>query len=494
MNSFFVVTSKDLRLCFKELALVIRLLSFVMLWPLVVTAIYVTRASPLDYAITASAFILPASILYLLHQSFNKYGLDGISHPKHIMITISLAWFIVAVVGAIPFYVRGVLNPFDSFFESMSGWTTTGYSMIPDLEVVEKDLLFYRSLSEGVGGLGLVSIGMLILLQGGRMGVGYSNLGIQRIRSSLKGTIIESWKIYGLFILFGTVMLYLAGMTVFDAINHSMTSIATGGFSTHNSISYYNSPFIELILILLMILGMTSFLLHFRLFNGDRSAILSEELKYCWVIIIVSVLVLTASIFGKEIPGVNTYSLSDVLRKATFHVVSGMSTCGFSTLEYSSWPGQAKTWMIGLMYVGGMSSSTAGGIHVIRFLILLKAIHYCFKRLILPRDAIVLLKVDKKPIYEDVLLVVGYSAVYLLVSLLLSLILMYIGYAPVDSVFTITSAMGNDGLAAISGDSWYHMPYIGKLTVIVGMWIGRVEIFPGLLILTNLWWQINNRQ
>jgi trk system potassium uptake protein TrkH len=402
------------------------------------------------------------------------------------MITVGLAWLIIALVGSLPFIIRGALSPLDSLFESMSGWTTSGFSMIKDFENSDRDLLLYRGITQGAGGLGVISLGLMVLLHGGRLGVGYADAGIQTIKPSIRQTIIESWKIYGLYILFGVVALNIAGMNLFDAVNHSMAAMATGGFSTHIDIGYYNSLPIELVLMVLMFLGMTSFILHYRLFSGEFNALKSEELKYYFLIIGGSVAAISISIWGANIPGVDTYSVFDVVRKTSFHVISGMSTAGFNTVDFGKWPEFARTFMTGLMYVGGMSSSTAGGIRVIRFIILIKAIHYSLKKLVLPKSSVVVMKVDGSVMREGINTVVGYSVVYFLVCVVLAMNLMLLGYGSLDSVFTIMSSMGNCGLGVLSGETWYGMAVSGKLTMILAMWIGRVEIYPGLLILFSL--------
>jgi trk system potassium uptake protein len=485
-SSFYSISLRDIRISFKDLALIMRFSSFAMLLPLIATFWFGRNTTPTGFLTEAWAFIAPFFVLYCLYFPLRILGLDEQSKTKHLMITVGLAWLIIGTVGSLPFMIRGTLGPLDSFFESMSGWTTTGISMIQYFENTDRDILFYRGLMEGIGGLGVITLGMLVLLQGGRIGVGYTDVGVTRIKASIRHTVVEAWKIYWLYILLGVVLLYIAGMNLFDAINHSMAAIATGGFSTHASIGYYNSFPIELALMVLMFLGMTSFVLHYHLFNGEYSSLRGEELRYFLAILVVSVIVISVSLWGKTIPGLDTFSVFDILRKVSFYVVSGMSTCGFNSIDYSNMPDFAKTWMIGLMYVGGMNSSAGGGIRVIRFIILLKAVHYCLKKMVLPKTAILGIKVDRKPLQEDIIMVVGYSAIYLMVCLILSFALMPMGYSAIDSISTIMASMGNDALRVIPNNAWYTMPDLGKLDIILAMWVGRIEIYPGLLILRAL--------
>ncbi|MFH1402904.1 MAG: TrkH family potassium uptake protein [Candidatus Altiarchaeota archaeon] len=482
---FFSIGLDDIKISLRDLAAIIQMLSIVMLFPLVATIAYSSQVSLLGRIGEASAFILPSLILYSFYKTLNMFRVETRTKTKHIMITVGLAWIIMSLVGSIPFMMRGTLGPLDSFFESMSGWTTTGFSMIEDFEGTDRDILMYRGIMQATGGLGVISLGMMVLLQGSSPGIGYADIGIQKIKPGIKSTIVETWKIYGLYILMGIVLLNIAGMDLFDAVNHSFTAMATGGFSTHSSIGYYDNALIEIVLIFLMIVGMTSFILHYRLFNGDRNVFKSAEVRYGFGMIAIAILAFSAVIWGTPVEGVDTNSVFDVIRQSSFQVIAGASTCGYNTVDFGKWPDFAKTFMIGLMYVGGMSSSTAGGIRIVRFIIILKAIHYSLKKLVLPKSALIIMKVDKKAVQEDIITVVGYCGVYLSICVILSLSLMLVGYRSVDSIFTIMSAMGNDGLNVFSGGDWYHMNPIGKLTIILGMWIGRVEIYPGLLILRS---------
>jgi trk system potassium uptake protein len=490
-SSFYTLTTRDIRVSLKDLAAVLRMLSVVMLLPIIATLAYGGHTTLMSQLRSAWAFILPAAILYCLYVLTRSLGLDSPPNTKNVMLTVALAWLVIALVGSIPFMVRGVLTPLDSFFESMSGWTTTGYTMVSDFESVDRDLLLYRGIMEGIGGLGVISLGMMVMMHGSNLAVGYTDVGIQKIKPGIRQTIIESWKIYGLYILLGVVLLYVAGMSLFDAVNHSMSAMATGGFSTHRDIGYYDSFAIEAVLMFLMFLGMTSFIVHYRLFSGDWSAIKSDEMRYFLLILAASIVVIGASIWGKAVPGVNTLSAFDVLRKTGFHVISGMSTSGFATVDLGRWPEFAKTFMLGLIFIGGMSASTAGGIRVIRFAIIVKAIHYSLKKMMLPKSAIVVLKVDGKPLRDDIVAVIGYCAIYLSVAVFLALGLTLMGYPSLESIFTVMSAMGNAGLQILPTDALHDMPGLGKMDLIVAMWIGRIEIYPGLLILRALMAKLN---
>ncbi|MFH0861775.1 MAG: potassium transporter TrkG [Candidatus Altiarchaeota archaeon] len=470
----------------KDLSAILRVLSLVMLLPLAVTIYDVWGLGLSAVASRSWAFIVPSFILYVLHRLFRVLGFSAVPNTKNIMMTVVLAWTIIALVGALPFLIRGAFGPVDSFFESMSGWTTSSFSMIREYGGFDRDLLAYRGISQAMGGLGMISLGMMVMLQGSSLAIGYSDIGIHKIKPGIRQTIVESWKIYALYMLFGVVMLYIAGMGLFDAFNYGVAAVSTGGLGTHSSVAYFDSLPIEAVLVVLMLLGMTSYVIHYHLFNGGYSALKSEEVKYFAAILVFSIIAVMASVWGKEVAGLDTESVLDVGRKTVFLVVSGMSTCGFSTMDFGQWPDFAKIWMIGLMYVGGMSSSTAGGIKVIRFIVMLKAVHYSLKKLILPKSAILLIRVDHKILRDDIITIIGYSAVYLFIVMGMSMALMFLGYAGIESISTMMTAMGNGGMTVISGDAWYNMPDAGKLNIILAMWVGRIEIYPGLLLLKSL--------
>ncbi|MCX6695491.1 MAG: TrkH family potassium uptake protein [Candidatus Altiarchaeota archaeon] len=482
------IKKEDLLVSLRDLSGIVRMTSFIMLLPIVATFYYAGDTPFFSILESTLAFIIPSIILHVLYEILKRIKPHTESKTKHIMLTVALAWGIIALVGATPFIMRGILNPVDALFESMSGWTTTGFSMIRDIEGTSKDLLLYRGIMQGAGGLGVISLGVMVMFFGGKIGVGYVDMGVQRLKTGIRSTIKEVWKIYLFYIFLGVVLLYIAGMNVFDALNHSMAALATGGFSTHSDIGYYKSFWIESVLVLLMLAGGTSFLLHFKVFNGGLKMLWKNtEIKFMFGLIILSIIVISISIYGRNIPGVDTTSVFDVVWKTTFHVVAGMSTCGFNTIDFGKWPEIAQSILVVLMYIGMMSGSTAGGIRVIRFVILAKSVSYGLRKLILPKSAINIMKVNEMVIGEKELVdVIGYSVLYFLTAIVGSIALMFLGYTSLQSIFTIMSSIGNDGLGVISGTIWYSMPWQGKMIITFFMWIGRIEIYPLLLIVKNV--------
>lgn len=487
---------RDLEIALRDLTGIFRIVSYVMLVPIAFTVYYAPEKELLTVARDAVVFVVPAAVFYCLHVLFRRFFTsDKPTQTKQALISVSLAWMIIALVGALPFILRGTLGPTDSFFESMSGWATTGMTMIEYPEHLRggnEDILFYRSLTHLVGGVGIIALGLTVLIHSGTAAMTYysSEVGSQRIKPGIKSTVFETWKIYLLYALAGCILFFLAGMEPFDAINHSFASIATGGFSTHSeSIAYFNSFWVELVAVVLMIAGAVSFIVHYRIFGGNYKYFLKNiETKYMFGLICgASLIIALLFLSSQSIVGVNLSSVFDIVRKSVFQVVSSITCTGFSTVNAGEWPHLAQTVLMILMYTGGFYGSTAGGIKLLRLAVVVSAIRYTIRRMALPKTAVVSMKVSEKTIDDrEIIYVLGLSTVYLMVAITGAMALMWLGYDGFDSMSVSLSAMGNVGIVYITGAPWYQMPALGKLTITFLMWIGRLEIFPILLILDGI--------
>lgn len=483
----YYLTLEDLKISLRDLAEILQVMAVVMLIPVFVTGIYTSSEKTISFLIEISAFLVPSILFYLLYRIFRSWGAtESGTQTKHAFLTVVIAWMIIAVVGMLPFWIRGTLDPVDSFFESMSGWATTGMTMIETPELVDKDILFYRSLTHLVGGVGIIALGLVVFLHTGKAAAEYygSEVGAQQIKPGIKGTVTETWKIYLLYAFAGVILYYLAGMPFFDAVNHAWAAIATGGFSTKTaSIGHYDSLLIEAITIILMLAGSISFLLHYRLFNGDVKTLVDNvEMKHMFFLILLSTLLIWGNLINANVD-FNSSSLFQSLRQSVFQTVSSVSCTGFGTSDTGQWPELSQTIMMLLMYLGGFYGSTAGGIKLLRFAIVVKAIHYVFKRMVLPRNAVVTLRLGGKNIsLNEILYVLGFSMAYLIVSLAGAASLMWLGYTGYESMELSLSAMGNVGIVFVTGADWYQMHDVGKIILALLMWIGRLEVFPILLL------------
>jgi len=270
---FIRVDYEDLKVSLRDLAEVLEMISLVMLVPIAVSFYYLPGRDPILLLQRISAFLIPSVLLFLLYLVL-KYTCvtprEAIT--KHITITVVLSWVVIALVGALPFVIRGTLGPLDAFFESASGWTTTGMTMIPFPEDLvssgHQDMVFYRALTHIVGGVGIITLGLMVLLRGGTAAMEYyaSERGSLKIKPNIRATVIETWKIYGFYTLVCLVLLNVLGMGLFDSIIQSFATLSTGGFSSYSdSVGHFNNWKIDFVLIFFMAMGGISFLLHYTL-------------------------------------------------------------------------------------------------------------------------------------------------------------------------------------------------------------------------------------
>lgn len=490
------LTRDDLKIALRDLTGIFQVVAVVMLIPILVTFYYAQSHNAVFLIKKISVFLVPSLIYFVLYRLFKRYlHSDKSTETKHALLTVVFAWIFIALIGMLPFMLRGTLGPVDSFFESMSGWATTGMTMIEYPEALRggnEDILFYRSLTHLVGGVGIILFALMVFMHSGTAAISYysSEVGGERIRPGIKNTVFETWKIYLLYAFAGIVLLYLAGMSPFDAINHSFAAIATGGFSTHSeSIAYFDSPLIEIVIMFLMLAGSISFLVHYRVFEGKFSYFYKNiETRYMFILILFSTSILFFYFISQEsIVGVNTRSVLDIVRKGSFQVVSAISSTGFSTVNAGDWPPLAQYVLMILMYIGGFYGSTTGGIKLLRLAVVIAAISHTVRKMMLPKTAIVSMKISGKVITNDeVLYVLALSMIWLIIAIAGSMVMMALSYGPLDSMSVALSAMGNVGIVYITGDPWFHMPVIGKLTLTLLMWVGRLEIFPILILIRHI--------
>lgn len=474
---------EDFGIALRDLSGIMRITSFVLLLPVPVTLYFAEFLEPFYLLKKISVFAIPAAISYILYLVLEKkFRSDFKTKTKHAMLTVALAWLIIAIIGSLPYILSNTLDPLNSFFESMSGWTTTGMTMLRDIENTERGILFYRSLTQWVGGVGIIALALVVFMRKGTVAIQYyaSEVGSLKLKPSIKSTVIETWKIYGIYTLACMILLYLAGMTPFDAINHSLTTLPTGGFSTHSeSIAYFHSPLIEFTLIIFMLIGGLSFILHFRIFEGKSSYLLKNiESKNMLIIIFIATVICFYGLYDTGVSGIGT---------SLFQVVSIMTTTGFGTSDVGQWVPLSKTVLLILMVIGSCYGSTGGGMKVLRVVVVMKSVFYAIKKSMLPRTAVVRLKIDDKPLgYDEISHVMAFFTSYLLLLVMGTGVFTALNYGGYDSLSLSASAMANIGQTYVTGDAWFSIPAIGKLTLIFLMWIGRLEIFPVLVLFNSM--------
>lgn len=409
---------------------------------------------------------------------------------RHAMITAALSWLIIAALSALPFIMIEGMTPLDSFFEGMSGWTGTGLTMIPQPSKLTHTLQFWRSLMQWVGGVGVIVLMVSILA---RPGTGAyvlykSEAREEKIRPSIVSTVRTIWWIYLLFTVVGVVLFFGAGMPLWDAINHGMTGLATGGFSIKdNSIASYDSPLIEAAIIPIMFLGAIPFLIHYRVLKGDyRSFIKDVQCKAMLIIVGIGCLVLMAEhyITGMDILG--------SIRFSVFQFISGLTCTGFQTTDIHLWSPTAQIIVSFSMVIGGAAGSTAGGIKLIRAVLAYKGSGLWFKRASLPRRAIISFRLGDRILSEDnankmiaeTMLITVLWIIFLFLGIIVMLHLVSADYGLSDVILEVASAQGNVGLS--TGITGPDMSPFAKIMLIFNMWIGRLEIIPIMMLFRSL--------
>ncbi len=410
-------------------------------------------------------------------------------------LIVTFGWVILGLSGSLPFILSGQITSISSaIFETISGYTTTGASILNDIEAVPEGILLWRSMTQWIGGMGIIVLTVAILPM---FGVGGMEMFMaespgpssSKLHPKITDTAKRLWIIYVLLTFIETGLLKLAGMSWLDAVNHSFTTMSTGGFSTKNaSIAAFNSPLIEYIITAFMLVGGINFSMLYFIFKGlFKKAFSNEELKtYLGVIIFFVVL----------IAGVLHYnsgtSFEASFRHSAFQVVTIITTTGFSTQNYAEWVPFAYMLIIFLMFTGGSAGSTAGGVKIVRHLVILKNGYYEFKRLLHPR-AILPVRINGNAIEKKIVYnVLAFFFIYLLIFILGALVISAFGYDIVTSAGASIACLGNIG-PGIGGVNPSHnfSFFSGGTQVFLAflMILGRLELFTVLILFTPAFWK-----
>jgi len=409
---------------------------------------------------------------------------------------VTFGWTFFALFGALPYVFSGAIpSPLDAFFETMSGFTTTGSTILTEIELLPKSLLFWRSLTQWLGGMGIIVLSLAILPM---LGVGGMQLfkaevpgpTADRLRPRIQDTAKLLWGVYLLLTAIETLLLMFGGMSFFDAICHSFATLATGGFSTRNaSIGAYNSSYIDSVVTVFMILAGINFTLHFQLLRGRLSDFYRNEEFRCYIGLIIFA---TATIVGFNWYYGSYQLLSENFRYSIFQVASIITTTGFGTADYEVWPILPQYILIMLMFVGGCAGSTGGGMKVARILLLLKHAQVQVFRLIHPR-AIRIVKLGNRPVDKEVLqAILGFFALFIGIFVFASLLMAACGMDLVSGGAAVIACLANigPGLGTVGPvDNFAHIPDFGKSVLIVCMLMGRLELFTVLVLFFPSFWR-----
>lgn len=409
-------------------------------------------------------------------------------------IIVSLSWVVISVFGALPMFLGGATEHYtDAFFETMSGFTTTGATIFTDIEGVSKGLLFWRALTHWIGGMGIIVLSLAILPV---LGIGGMSLFVaevpgptpDKLHPRITATAKRLWGIYVLLTFIETILLMLGGMDLFEGLSHAFATMATGGFSTRNASIAAFSPYIQYVIVVFMLLAGTNFTLHYLALHGKlKEVIRNEEYKYYLLIVgVFSLIIAAVLIFNMGLP------VEQAIRDALFQVVSIVTTTGFITSDYLLWPG--FLWMIIflLMFTGGSAGSTGGGIKVMRQLLIFKNSFLELKRIIHP-NAVIPVRFNGKAVARNVMYnIMAFFVIYLIIFAISTLIMSSMGLDFETAIGTAAATLGNigPGIGAVGPvENYAAIPLAGKWFLSFLMILGRLELFTILIILSPAFWK-----
>jgi trk system potassium uptake protein TrkH len=399
---------------------------------------------------------------------------------------VAFTWLLIPLFGTLPYVFLGLGFP-DAFFEAMSGFTGTGATIFKVLEELPKSVLLWRSLTQWLGGMGVIALFIAILP---RLGVGGSQLferefpGAmpERLRPRFRTTARLLWTIYVGFTVAEIVLLrFLARLPLFDSICVSFSTLSTGGFApTTANIAAYANPLAEYIIMVFMLLGGTNFVVHYQILKGNFRILKDEEFRLYVVILLGAMLLLAIS------QGLGSY------RDGLFQAISIMTCTGFSTSDFASWHFGARMVLLALMFIGACGGSTGGGIKVVRVLTLIKHTRVMMRKAISPK-AVIPLKYNRKPLPDGVVRdMISFVFLYFLVAIVASIILSFLGLNLETSLSAVATCLANcgPGLGAAGPASNYAwLSGAAKFILIICMWLGRLELFTVLMIFSPRFWK-----
>jgi trk system potassium uptake protein len=428
-----------------------------------------------------------------LNLSFRKNYGEVRKREGYLIVT--LGWIIMSAAGALPFVINGSFPSYtDAFFETMSGFTTTGATILTDIEIIPEGLLFWRSMTHWIGGMGIILLSVAILPLLGVGGMQLFNAEVagpskDKIHPRVRETAKRLWGIYVFLTALQTFLYLLGGMSLFDSLCHSFGTLASGGFSTKNaSIAHYQSPYFEYVTIIFMFIAGTNFTLHYFALHGKFSSYFKdEEFRFYTAFIIIIAAASTLYLIFH-----NNFFWERALRETLFSFISILSSTGFANSDYESWAPFFSTIFLILLLFGACAGSTSGGIKMIRHYLLLKNSMYELKRLIHPQ-AVIPVRFNGKAVSHDIIIkIAAFVLLYLSVWVFGSVIMSISGLEFSSAFGSVAACLGNigPGLGSTGPVANYsHLSDFGKWFLSAIMLLGRLEIYTVLLIFTPSLWK-----
>ncbi len=411
------------------------------------------------------------------------------------MAIVAVGWTAIGLFGALPFYLDGPNWQFvDALFESVSGFSTTGASILTDIESLSKGLLLWRSFIQWLGGMGIIVLSIAILPFLGVGGMQLYKAEVpspvpDKLKPRIRDTAMILWKVYAIFTAAEVFFLLVGGMDFFDALCHAFTTLPTGGFSTQNgSIAQYDNAYFDWVITIFMILAGINFSLHFQLIRGKPLVFWKDpECRFFLGAVLLFTVIISWDCLGTVYQGVG-----EAIRYSAFQVASIITTTGFATFDYEKWPALSQLILLLCMFMGASAGSTGGGMKCLRIMLCIK---FCYKELFLmvhPR-AVTTIKLGGQTVSEDVMRsVLGFLALFMGLFAVSTILLAAVGVDFVTAFSAVVASIGNigPGFGTVGPvDNYAHMPYLGKWLLIWCMLLGRLEIYTMLILLMPAFWR-----
>ena len=461
----------------------------------------------------ATIFLLDALVGIIYKEEYEKFLLyDGLfflgnfavwlwlrKHEldlkiKESILVVNLLWILLGIAGAIPLLLYTNVSFASAFFESISGFTTTGATVYTDIEALPHLILFHRSLMHWLGGLGVIVLGVGLLSVINPTGslslfkAESTGVALEKLTPKIRDTALSLWIVYSLLTLVDMMLLKFFGMSWFDAINHAFSTVSTGGFSTKNaSLGYFTNDGIIWTTTVFMMLAGINFLAHLKLYYKDTSGYKTEEVK--WYLIIFVVLSLALSFVHVDISGDSFY---DALKNASFTIASVMTTTGFATIDYGTWSHLAIAIIFIGLLMGGNAGSTAGGIKIIRHVIIFKTISSELKRILHP-NMIISVFIDGVKQKERILSsTFGFFTLFMVTVAIVTIYIYARGYDAMTAISGAFAVVGNvgPGFSMVGpADNFSFFSDFDKIFLSVAMIIGRLECYTVFVLLSSSFWK-----
>ena len=461
-----------------------------MIFPLTV-GFYYRDQSLIALLLSMGITVIAGLILYLI---FRKAQAEVISQREGMAI-VAVGWAAVGLFGALPFYLGdGCFTFVDAVFESVSGFTTTGASVLTNIEAVSKGLLFWRSFIQWLGGMGIIVLSVAILPFLGVGGMQLYKAEVptpvpDKLKPRIRDTAMILWKVYALISIAQVIFLMVGGMTLYDALCHTFTTMPTGGFSTKNaSVAHFDSVYFDVVIIFFMLLAGINFSLHYQMLRGKTLAFWQDsECRFFLGAVVLLTLAVSFNVFGTIYQ-----SIGEAVRYGAFQVVSIVTTTGYVTADYEKWPAMSQLILLLCMFLGASAGSTGGGMKCLRILLCFK---YCYKELfyLIHPHAVTRVKIGGKTVPDDVMRsVLGFLALYMGLFALSSVPLAGLGVDFTTAFAAVAATIGNigPGFGMVGPvENYAQIPVLGKWLLIWCMLLGRLEIFTVIILMVPEFWR-----